>query len=62
VDLKTKQVSKFKINFPLDEPGGLSLFNDKLFIANTNAHQIVCLDLSTRLAEVVDVQERDNSF
>ncbi len=57
VDLKTKQVSKFKINFPLDEPGGLSLFRDKLYIANTNAHQIVCLDLSSRLAEVVDVRE-----
>ncbi len=62
VDLKTRQVSKFKINFPLDEPGGLSLFNDKLFIANTNAHQIVCLDLSSRLTEVIDVQECDNSF
>lgn len=57
MDLKTRQVSKFKISYPLDEPGGLSLFHDKLFIANTNAHQIVCLDLSSRLAEVVDVRE-----
>lgn len=57
VDLKTGQVSRFKINYPLDEPGGLSIFRDKLFIANTSAHQIVCLDLSSRLAEAVDIRE-----
>ena len=32
-------------------------FVDKLFIANTNAHQVVAIDLQTRLAEVVDVRE-----
>ena len=57
VDLTTNQVSKFKFACPLDEPGGISLIHDKLFIANTNAHQIVCLDLSSRLAEVVNVHE-----
>lgn len=57
IDLKTNQVSKFKFAHPLDEPGGLSLFRDKLFIANTNTHEIVCLDLQSRFAEVVNVCE-----
>ncbi|TCK18153.1 thiol-disulfide isomerase/thioredoxin [Thiogranum longum] len=59
IDLQTNEVSKFKFGVPLDEPGGMSLFRDKLFIANTNAHQIVMLDLSTRMAEVVNVRESD---
>ncbi len=59
IDLQTSEVSKFKFGVPLDEPGGLSLFRDKLFIANTNAHQIVMLDLSSRMAEVVNVRESD---
>ncbi len=59
IDLQTSEVSKFKFGLQLDEPGGLSLFRDKLFIANTNAHQIVMLDLSSRMAQVVDVREYD---
>jgi len=57
VDLKTNEVSRFKFSHPLNEPGGLSLYRNKLFIANTNAHQIVAVDLQTRIAEVVDVRE-----
>ena len=57
IDVKTNEVSKFKIDFQLDEPGGISMFRDKLFIANTNAHQIVSLDLQSRMAEVVNVRE-----
>lgn len=57
IDLKTNEVSRFKFSHPLDEPGGLSLHRNKLFIANTNAHQIVAVDLQTRIAEVVDVRE-----
>ncbi len=59
IDLQTSEVSKFKFGVQLDEPGGLSLFRDKLFIANTNAHQIVLLDLASRMAEVVNVREND---
>lgn len=57
IDLKTKEVSRFKFSHPLNEPGGLSLYRNKLFVANTNAHQIVAVDLQTRIAEVVDVRE-----
>jgi hypothetical protein len=56
---ETSEVSKFKFGVQLDEPGGLSLFRDKLFIANTNAHQIVMLDLNSRMTEVVNVRESD---
>ncbi len=57
IDLKTNEVSRFKFSHPLNEPGGLSLYRNKLFVANTNAHQIVAIDLQTRIAEVVDVRE-----
>jgi thiol-disulfide isomerase/thioredoxin len=57
IDLRTNEVSRFKFSHPLNEPGGLSLYRNKLFIANTNAHQVVAIDLQTRLAEVVDVRE-----
>ena len=57
IDVQTNEVSTFKFNFKLNEPGGLSIYRNKLFIANTNEHQIVVLDLETRMAEIVDVRE-----
>jgi thiol-disulfide isomerase/thioredoxin len=57
IDLQTSEVTKFKFNLPLDEPGGLSLYRSKLFIANTNAHQIVALNLQSRMAEVVNIHD-----
>jgi sugar lactone lactonase YvrE len=57
IDLQTDEVTTFKISFPLNEPAGLSLYRNKLFIANTNEHQIVALDLQSRMAEVVNVRE-----
>lgn len=57
IDINTNELTKFPINFPLDEPGGISLYRHKLFIANTNAHQIVILDLQSNFAGVVSVRE-----
>ena len=57
IDVQTSEVSAFKFSYQLNEPGGLSLFRDKMFIANTNDHQIIALDLKSRIAEVVDVRE-----
>ena len=57
IDLSSNEVSRFKFSQLLDEPGGLSLYRNKLFIANTNAHEVVAVDLQTRIAEVVDVRE-----
>jgi thiol-disulfide isomerase/thioredoxin/sugar lactone lactonase YvrE len=57
MDLNSCEVSTYKSNAVLNEPGGLSVFRNKLFIANTNEHQILSLDLQTQLAEVVNVCE-----
>ncbi|HHH43691.1 MAG TPA: hypothetical protein ENK49_06100, partial [Gammaproteobacteria bacterium] len=57
IDVQTNEVSTFKFSYQLNEPGGLSIYRNKLFIANTNEHQIVVLDLQTRIAEVVNVRE-----
>ena len=57
IDIQSREVSNYKFGYALNEPGGLSLYRNKLFIANTNEHQIVVLDLQSRLAEVVDVRE-----
>lgn len=57
IDLGTNEVTTFKFGFQLNEPGGLSLYRNKLFIANTNEHQIVALDLQSRVAEIVNVRE-----
>ncbi|HHJ14205.1 MAG TPA: redoxin domain-containing protein [Gammaproteobacteria bacterium] len=59
IDLATCQVTKFRFGMDLNEPGGLSLFRDKLFVADTNDHQLVCLNTVSRMAEVVQVRERD---
>jgi len=40
------QVVHHEIGYPLDEPGGISLYKDTLWIANTNAHQILRYDIS----------------
>jgi thiol-disulfide isomerase/thioredoxin len=57
IDMRTHAVSTFKFNFELNEPGGVSVYRNKLFIANTNEHQIVVLDLQTRMAEALNVRE-----
>jgi len=57
IDVQTNEVSTFKFSFKLNEPAGLSIYRHKLFIANTNEHQIVALDLETRMTEIVNVRE-----
>jgi hypothetical protein len=56
-DMASGLVSTIKFNFALNEPGGLSIYRNKLFIANTGEHQIVSLDLKSQMAEVVNVRE-----
>ena len=46
--VQTAQVTSLSLNHPLDEPGGISLYQDTLWIANTNAHQIVCYHIDTQ--------------
>ncbi len=58
VDVRTRQVSTFKIGAQLNEPGGLSRYRNTLFIADTNNHRIVALDLHSRHTEIVNVREQ----
>lgn len=46
----------------LDEPDGLSLCDNTLWIANTNAHEIRKLNLLTREVEVVELNEPEQDF
>jgi DNA-binding beta-propeller fold protein YncE len=57
LDLETRQVTTVKFSHTLNEPCGMALFRNKLYIANTNAHEIVSLDLQTQAAEVVEIKE-----
>lgn len=41
----------------LDEPGGLSLLEDYLWVVNTNKHEISRLDLAKGNAEVINIHE-----
>jgi len=44
--INANQVVHHEIGYPLDEPCGISLYKDTLWIANTNAHQILRYDIS----------------
>jgi hypothetical protein len=41
----------------LDEPGGLAFHEDTLYIANTNAHEVLSLNPNNGHAEVLNVSE-----
>ena len=41
----------------LDEPGGLVFHDDTLYIAYTNAHEILCLNPNNGHAEALNVAE-----
>jgi sugar lactone lactonase YvrE len=70
IDLKTRQVDTWlgtgssevgepapgKIGFY--EPGGLSVSGDTLYVADTNHHRIVAVDITTKKARVLDVRLR----
>jgi len=43
----------------LDEPGGLSIAGDKMYIADTSAHRIQVVDLETRAVSTLNIQGVD---
>ena len=55
IETSNKQVSSVLINHRLDEPGGLAFNGDSLYIANTNYHEIVCLNLRNGKTEALNV-------
>jgi DNA-binding beta-propeller fold protein YncE len=57
MDLRTRKLTSCNFSHALNEPHGVSLHGNRLFIANTNAHQVVAVDLQTQRTGVVDVRE-----
>ena len=59
LSLQDNRVRDYPLEHPLDEAGGLSVVGDSLFIANTNAHQILRVDLAQRSEQVIDIDEAE---
>lgn len=57
VGVKTRHVSSVALNRPLEQPGGLAFHGGTLYIANTNAHEILCLNPDKGHAEPLNVTE-----
>src|SRR3569832_996277 len=47
LNLRTSELRGLNLPYHLQEPGGISLAANALWIANTNAHEIVRVDLAT---------------
>jgi thiol-disulfide isomerase/thioredoxin len=57
ISLRDESCRTFKLEYRLHEPGGLSIGAGSLWIANTNAHEIVRVDLGSGVAKRVPVGE-----
>jgi outer membrane protein assembly factor BamB len=57
IGVDSEFISSVAVDRRLDEPGGLVFHNDTLYIANTNAHEIMCLNPNNGHAEALNVAE-----
>jgi sugar lactone lactonase YvrE len=57
VGLDTRYVSSPAVDRGLNEPGGLAFQADTLYIANTNAHEILCFNPDDGHATTLNVTE-----
>jgi thiol-disulfide isomerase/thioredoxin len=62
MDFELDSISTVDAGHGLDEPDGLSLYDNTLWIANTNAHEIRKLNLLTREVEVLELNEPEQDF
>lgn len=62
MDLQSKGIRSIETGKGLDEPGGISLYNNQLWIANTNAHEIRKVNLTTNTVEVIELNEPEFDF
>lgn len=60
MSLKSNVISTLKMGHMLDEPGGLSVQGNTLFVANTNAHEIVRIDLAEKKVETLEIVTVDD--
>jgi thiol-disulfide isomerase/thioredoxin len=57
IGLDTRFVASPVVDHGLNEPGGLAFHNDTLYIANTNAHEILCINPDDGHATTLNVAE-----
>jgi DNA-binding beta-propeller fold protein YncE len=57
IGLDTRFVSSPVVDRGLNEPGGLAFQGDTLYIANTNAHEILCINPDDGHATILNVTE-----
>lgn len=57
IETRNKLVSSIPVNHRLDEPGGLAFNGDSLYIANTNFHEIVRLNLRNGKTQALNVND-----
>ena len=57
IDLSSKAVSTMTPDCGLDEPGGLSLLGDRLWIADTNAHRVVVVNLADGSCQALEIHD-----
>jgi len=55
IDLRAQTVTTLNVGFSFSEPSGICRFADKLFVADTNAHHVVEIDLRSGRVEPVAV-------
>ncbi|MDT8404026.1 thioredoxin-like domain-containing protein [Sulfuriflexus sp.] len=60
IKLSNNTVSSLRLSQPLAEPGGLSIHDDSLWVANTNAHNIVKINIKTGEMEQVEIFSLEN--
>ena len=58
IGVNSEFVSSVVVDRRLEQPGGLAFHDDTLYIANTNAHEIVCLNPNNGHAEALNVSEQ----
>ena len=62
MDFELDSIGSLDAGDGLDEPDGLSLLDNTLWIANTNAHEIRKLNLLTHEVEVLELNEPEQDF
>jgi len=58
VGIQTQHVSSVILDRKLNEPCGLAFHDGTLYIANTNAHEVLCLNPDSGRAEPLNVSEK----
>jgi DNA-binding beta-propeller fold protein YncE len=57
IRIDNKLVSSYQVKHPLSEPGGLAFSGNTLYIANTNRHEIVRVNLRSGTTESLNVSD-----